>query len=323
MISPAERQIPNAEREKKMSNPLISIIVCTYNRGGLLQGCLESLAEQTLEASMFEVIVVDNNSTDNTLEIAGLFAKTTPNIRIFTEVILGHSHARNRGWREARGEYVAYIDDDAKASPDWCERILHAFKTVTPTPAAVGGQIHPFYEVPPPSWFTDDFEIRTWGGNAGFLELPRARYGFSGSNMAFQRKILERHGGFSSRYGIVDGTLRMGEDTEFFNRIYDEEPNFWYDPLIKVFHLVPKRNFKVIYRIGRSYNCAQSFACINGEPKKIVDYAKCFADILFSLSRALRAILISGSGFRRESVKFLEKVGCSLGLIIARKQIRD
>lgn len=323
MILSAGQQLLNVDQVRRLNSIQISVVVCTYNRSELLWGCLESLAKQTLEVGLFEVIVVDNNSTDNTLEIADQFAKTLPNLIILSELNQGLSHARNRGWREAGGAYVAFIDDDARAAPDWCERILKAFNAVTPTPVAIGGQIHPWYEVPPPSWFTDDFEIRTWGKFAGFLELPRARYGFSGSNMAFQRQILERFGGFSPQYGIVGGKLRMGEDTEFFYRIYEEEPNFWYDPLIKVLHLVPKRNYNILYRISRSYSSAQSFAAINCESVKISDYAKCMTDILFSFSEAVRAILVSRSCMMRETVKFLEKVGRSLGLIIAIRQVRN
>lgn len=298
---------------------MISVVVCTYNRSELLYKCLQSLTGQTLDSSLFEVLILDNNSTDATPKIADRFVKNNQNFRNISELNQGLSHARNRGWREARGKYVAYIDDDAKATPDWCERILNVFNTVTPTPVAVGGQIHPFYEIPPPAWFTDDFEIRTWGEHSGFLELPRARSGFSGSNMAFQRRILERFGGFSTLFGIVGGKLRMGEDTEFFYRIYDEESNFWYDPLILVYHWVPKRNFSVMYRVSRSYNSARSFSYIQNKSISILDYVKCLAGILFCLYQTLRDMPKSGTSIKRESVKLLEKVGCSLGLIIVRK----
>lgn len=302
-----------------MSAPFLSIIVCTYNRADLLLGCLESLVLQVVGCRLFEVIIVDNNSTDNTQANVLEFIKKYPNFRYVSVRSQGLSHARNCGWRKARGKYVAYIDDDAKATPRWCERILNAFETVTPTPAAVGGQILPFYETTPPPWFTDDFEIRTWGTNAGFLEPPQAMYGFSGSNMAFPRRILERFGGFSTQFGIVGGKLRMGEDAEFFYRIYDEEPNFWYDPLIMVYHWVPARNLKVMSRIIRSYYCGQSLASMQGRTITVFDYAKCLTGILFCLFNALRAMPISVPGAKRESVKFLQQLGYLVGSIVVRK----
>lgn len=140
--------------ENLMNKLRLSIVVCTYNRADLLVDCLESLVNQDVDPESYEVIIVNNNSTDKTLEVVDRFAKKYPNIRTVQELNQGLSHARNRGWREARGKYVAYIDDDAKASPDWCKRILNTFSTVTPTPAAVGGQIFPYYETLPPAWFS-------------------------------------------------------------------------------------------------------------------------------------------------------------------------
>ena len=302
-----------------LNNIIISVVVCTYNRADLLSKCLQSLTEQTLDLSVFEVIVVDNNSTDTTIDVASQYAKNNRNIKVVSEFIQGHSQARNRGWQEAQGYYIAYLDDDAKAAPDWCERILNAFNSVNPMPVAVGGQIHPFYEIPPPLWFTDDFEIRTWGEDAGFLEPPRACYGFSGSNMAIQRSILERYGGFSSRYGIVQGKLRMGEDAEFFFRIYGQEPNFWYDPLIKVYHWVPKEKLNVWYRIIRSYNAGQSVALMQGRNTNVIDYLKCLTGISLGLLDSLRNMPISVVGTKRQTVKFLELLSCKLGLISVRK----
>ena len=232
---------------------LISVVISTYNRSELLKGCLESLTKQTANVTDYEVIIVDNNSSDKTEEVAGLFVKKYRNLRYVKEFSQGLSHVRNRGYKEALGQYVAYIDDDATASPDWIERILMVFKTITPKPVAVGGEILPFYEKQSPKWFTDDLETRTWGKEKGFLQPPTALYGFSGSNMVFIKEILESYGGFSSNLGMKGNKLRLGEETELFNRIYNEHPWFWYDPDIKVKHLVPLRNMTVSYRLKRAY----------------------------------------------------------------------
>lgn len=241
----------------------LTVIVCTYNRANLLQDCLQSLSNQTIGKSLYEVVVVINNSTDNSREVADDLVKRHTNFRVVEEDTQGLSHARNRGYREAWGEYVAYIDDDGKAFPDWAERILRAFETVVPEPVAVGGMILPLYKKSPPLWFTDDLEIRTWGDKKGFLQLPYAPYGFSGSNMAFRRSILESYGGFSTDFGMDGDKLRFGEDAELFSRIYSHHPWFWYDPDIKVQHLVPERNMKISYRIKRAYFVGISNVIIN------------------------------------------------------------
>lgn len=97
----------------------ISVVVCTFNRADILPLALQSLCEQTPHHDQTEIIVVDNNSPDNTRQVVDEFIEKYPNIRYCFEPIQGLSHARNRGWREARGEYVGYLDDDAKAPPEW------------------------------------------------------------------------------------------------------------------------------------------------------------------------------------------------------------
>lgn len=297
---------------------VVSVVVCTYNRSDLLSICLQSLEEQTLKSDCFEVLVVDNNCTDRTLEVVNGFVKNNSNFRYVTELNQGHSHARNRGWREATGEYVAYIDDDAKATPDWCEQILNAFNNVIPVPIAVGGQIFPFYETSPPTWFTDDFEIRTWGEKAGFLEPPRARYGFSGSNMAFQRKVLERCGGFSDHFGIVDGVLRMGEDTELFYRIYDDEPNFWYDPAVTVYHWTPRRNCTFSYRFIRGFRVGE--AAIHLQQRHILSekYARELICLFIVLLSAPYRLLIAKGLVKTEVARLFQEIGIKSGFLFGK-----
>lgn len=240
------------------------MIVCTFNQAGLLAGCLQSLADQSLDKANYEVIVVNNNSTDNTQEIAEAFAAVHTNYRILFETQQGLSYARNCGWKCAQGEIIAYIDDDAKASPDWGERILHAFESVSPKPIAVGGEIYPLYERTPPNWFVDEFEIRTWGTTARFLHPTRAweKVGFSGSNMAFQKQVLQELGGFSPLYGMAGERTVLGEETELFSRLYQKYPLLWYDPEIRVFHWTPLRNMKISYRFKRAFKSGQTFGRI-------------------------------------------------------------
>ena len=107
---------------------VLSIIVCTYNRESLLPLCLQSLTDQAIDKRLYEVIVVNNNSTDGTQEVAESFAEMSKNLRVVLERRQGLSHARNRGWMEAQGKFVAYIDDDAIAWPDWIYSILDFIK---------------------------------------------------------------------------------------------------------------------------------------------------------------------------------------------------
>jgi glycosyltransferase involved in cell wall biosynthesis len=243
----------------------LSVVVCTYNRAGWLAAALDSLSAQSLDPGRFEVLLVDNNSTDATAEVAARFQSRITNFRYLREERQGLSHARNLGWQSARGEFVAFMDDDARAAPDWCERIVTAFRTVTPRPVSVGGKILPLFEGPLPSWFTPEIEIRTWGERAGFLAGPRVHYGFSGSNMSFPREVLVRYGGFASGLGMQGRRIRVGEDSHLYNRIQEHEPLFWYDPQLIVHHLVPRRNLRIGYRLTRAYAAGRSVAFMRRE----------------------------------------------------------
>jgi glycosyltransferase involved in cell wall biosynthesis len=246
----------------------LSIIICTFNRAHLLFQALESLACQSIDPSLMEVLVVDNNSTDATREIAGQWQERFVHFHILGEVRQGLSHARNRGWKSARGCYVAFIDDDAKAAPDWAERLVRTFREVQPTPASVGGPILPWYDRTPPRWFLDSFETRTWGETSGFLDNHQARYGFSGSNMAFLRKHLVTLDGFDADYGMIGEQVRLGEETEFFMRLHTNEPRFWYESELKIYHYVSDKNMQLSFRFLRRFRSGQARAAL--DKRKVV-----------------------------------------------------
>lgn len=220
------------------NKPALSVVVCTYKRPELLQMCLDALSKQTLSMSEFEVIVIDNDPGQSAQSISCSCINGNLPVRYLCEKRVGVSFARDCGWKNARAEYVAFIDDDALASCDWCENILAAFRDIKPVPTAVGGPIYPWVTSPLPTWFDEDLEVRSWGDRAHYLVPPRAKIGFSGSNMAFPKKVLELYGGFNPAFGMSGGDIRMGEDTELFFRLFSHSPLFWYDPDIVVKHHV-------------------------------------------------------------------------------------
>jgi len=206
--------------------------------------------------------------------------KKNTNFKVVAEPQVGLCRARNRGWTESSGDYVAYIDDDAKATPDWCGKIIDAFEKVTPKPVAVGGEIHPWYETQPPIWFIDDFEIRSWGDTAKFIEN---KYGFSGSNMAFQTRLFDLYGGFPTEFGMVGKKLRIGDEANLFRKIYEKEPLLWYDPKILVYHWAPSKNMTVRYRLYRKYKAGEASVFLKDRKIFSVEYLKewgCFILLL-------------------------------------------
>ena len=126
-------------------NYLITVIICTYNRCDLLKSVMETLIDQKLPPDYYELIIVDNNSNDSTKEFVQKFTvqNSKYNIRYILEPNQGLSHARNRGWKEAKGEYVAYTDDDCKIPPEWLTVAKNTIEKYSPD--VFGGPYFAFY----------------------------------------------------------------------------------------------------------------------------------------------------------------------------------
>src|SRR5262249_27263865 len=128
----------------------------TYNRGELLADAVRSiLAQQHSDTPAFELIVVDNNSTDGTHEVIERFSTLDPRVRYVFEPQRGSSHGRNSGIRAARPPIVAFTDDDVGVKPGGLAGIMLAFGE-HPVTDAIGGRVLPIWPVPPPSWLTRD-----------------------------------------------------------------------------------------------------------------------------------------------------------------------
>ncbi len=214
---------------------LISVVVCTYNRSRLLKIMLDSLCQQELESSRFEVIVVDNNSQDDTRQVVEQFQKRLPQLRYILEMEQGLSNARNRGWREAGGEYVAYVDDDCKASPEWLKRAACVIGEVAPD--VFGGPYYAYYLTDKPAWFKDDYGTNVLTEKARLLN---AKEYLSGGNIFARRQLLGQSGGFAAEMGMKGSRIAYGEETIFQMKVRKDFPDvkIYYDPSVYVYHLV-------------------------------------------------------------------------------------
>lgn len=302
----------------------LSVIVCTKNRACRLLACLKTIVNQTLPAEEFEVIVVDNASVDDTRKMVEVFigANRTKNIKIVTESAIGHSQARNRGWREACGKYIAYLDDDVVAVPGWAMMIVDAFENNETIPSIVGGKIMPLYESKPPEWFLDSYEIRTWGEKKGFLVENEAKRGFSGANMAVRRELIEKCGGFSLDFGIVGGTFRAGEDTDLCKRIYLIDKNFWYDPAMIVYHRTPAAAMSLKNFFVRSFHCGKSAAFTYKKKMSWAGFFKTWLDFFVKFLFLPFKLIMRGAGYNRimhALVEGLDDIGFRLGYLVGRK----
>ena len=228
-------------RESSFS-PLISVVVCTYNRAKLLAGVLKTLCEQGLGASDYEVIVVDNNSNDDTPMTVERFCSQYANIQYYFEPHQGLSQARNLGWQEANGEYVAYIDDDCLASRRWLE-VAKDIITAR-TPLAFGGPYFAYSNSPKPRWFKDSYGSHVQGTTARWLSENEY---LDGGNFFVRRELLESLGGFDINFGMSGGRIGYGEETALLRKIRTTRQGelIYYDPRLYVHHLVAARKMNL------------------------------------------------------------------------------
>jgi O-antigen biosynthesis protein len=187
-------------------SPRVSVIVCSYNGGRTLEQCLRSLEE--LEYPNYEVIVVNDGSTDDTRSILSRF----PNVRVIHQENLGLSAARNAGLHAATGEILAYTDSDCFAEPDWLTHLVHHFQHTDA--AAVGGP-----NLSPDDGWMADCVAASPGQPMHVLEGDHVAEHIPGCNMAFRRESLLAIGGFDIQFH------KAGDDVDLCWRL--QQAGYW------------------------------------------------------------------------------------------------
>ena len=265
----------------------ISVVVCTYNREDLIAGCLNSLINQTADSTNFEILIIDNNSTDKTCEIIKKYL-CHKNFVLLHESKQGLSHARNRGIQEARGEYIAFLDDDARAHPDYVKNLEQILSQTEQHIDCLGGPILPFYTSPKPPWFKDTYEIRRSSPNPYFLKQGQS---FSGSNMIWNRNLLLVLGGFNPDFGVKGKYLTLGEETALFDKLWNtREPRLLFSPDLIVYHWVPAHKMTIHYRLKRAFAVGQSLELISKDYKSYKRIINGLALFGISVKLAFRAL---------------------------------
>jgi len=217
----------------------ISVIICTYNRCESLERTLKSFTEiSTPEGSSWELILVDNNSKDKTKILVEEFKKNCKlNIEYIFEEKPGLSHARNQGIKQAKGEIIAFTDDDVIVDRYWLSNIERAFEEHDVS--CVGGKILPIWEIPKPEWLIPQLHyilaLLDRGDKPFYLESPI----IWGANFSLKADIFGKYGGFDTNLGRIPGRLFAGEETEFARRILNEGEKILYDPNAVVYHYIP------------------------------------------------------------------------------------
>jgi glycosyltransferase involved in cell wall biosynthesis len=235
-----------------MNPPDISVVICTYNRASTLRQALRSVFAQNARDFFYQIIVVDNNSSDETPAIVeSMKADTTVDLRYLREVRQGNAYARNTGVLEAEASIIAFLDDDCIAHESWLATMKSAFDR-DPELAFVGGRVLPVWEVDPPAWLNAEhwspLALLDYGGAERTIDgqMPP---GLLTANLAVRRKVFEELGGFlPSLQRVRDGIGSM-EDHELLLRICRSGRRGLYLPdLVTWARVGPERVTKAYHR---------------------------------------------------------------------------
>lgn len=221
---------------------MISVVICTYNREQYIYECLSRVAKNTVKDG-WEIVLVNNNSTDNTAAECERFVKDymPKNYRYFVETQQGLSFARNRGIAEAHGDWLVFLDDDAMVEPDYIANLQKNLKEHSEA-KAFGGSIEPFFEGEAPAWLSPWTMIFVSAIDLGNAVVPFKNKQYPiGANMGISRAAIERVGVFNTALGRVGNNLLGGEEKDLFNRIRQAGIEILYFPDIKVRHCIPPK----------------------------------------------------------------------------------
>ena len=220
----------------------VSIVVSTHNRAHLLRPCLDALLRQCTDLSSYEIIVVDNNSTDGTPDVLADFVGRGLPLRALREPRQGVSYGRNAGIAHARGRIIAFTDDDIRVAPDWVSRIVRTFRGDAGVDC-IGGPVRPLWASLPPRWLDrrhwSPLSVTDYGGE-GFditADCPRC---LLTSNMAFRREVFDRIGAFSPEYP-------RSQDHELQVRFWASGGRARYVPELVVHTMVPESRMRTRY----------------------------------------------------------------------------
>jgi len=276
----------------------LSIIICSYNRASYISDALTSLYVQSSGLDNFEVIFVDNNSTDNTKEVYAQWRQTNTNgqFTFISETKQGASFARNTGAAIAKGEWVCFMDDDAVATTDYVKNIIKHIQD-QPFIVGFGGRIIPKYIPAEPKWMS--YYVSSLVGNFDYAPTACAfengKYPLE-SNMIVKKSVYDQIGGFNVNLPGVVGTLRIGgEGKELFYKIIALGHTIYYDPSICVHHVVEvkKLTSEYMYRVASGIGRGEKTRTLNisngAYLMKILEYLlKLGAGIILGIKYAIQ-----------------------------------
>ncbi|WP_016952273.1 glycosyltransferase family 2 protein [Anabaena sp. PCC 7108] len=232
----------------------ISAIICTHNRDTYLGAAIDSLLAQDFTTN-FEIVVVDNGSSDRTREVVEQRAADT-RLKYIFEPTLGLSVARNTGAKATSADIIAYLDDDAVASPQWLQVLSSAYEN-NPNIAIAGGKVTLIWpaNIEPPKWISPGLAANLGAYDLGdsivYIQQPGSTP--RGLNYSIRRSFLEDIGGFDPQLGRVGKNLLSNEELQMTEFALQGGWQVAYLPQALVAHNVAPERLKPSWFLNRGW----------------------------------------------------------------------
>lgn len=256
-----QRHTTTKQTSAKRTALRFSVIVCTYNRRTMVLSTLASLRRQTLPYEQFEVIVVDNGSSDGTLKAVQLYVnagkeqrseRESWRVHCLSELRNGLAHARNTGIQAAQGEFAVFLDDDSITDPHLLERLLEAYTSTHADAIAVHVRLQ--WEANRPHWLTDDLlDLLGYFAPAQTRTRLLAPNALSSCCFSARFAVIRAVGGFSPLLSKQPNQPTTLATDDFCRRLHDAGYTLWYEPQAFVSHRVPVARLQRAFFVGRAY----------------------------------------------------------------------
>ncbi|WP_434762337.1 glycosyltransferase family 2 protein [Vibrio fortis] len=230
---------------------MLSVVICTYNRASFLSIALESVCEQIVnQGDEVELLIIDNNSSDETSCVSDCFSNNYPFVKYFFERSQGLSNARNRALHEASFDYVAFLDDDAYVNDFWISSVINEIKKQEFD--FFGGPYYPWYKDGKLFLFDDRLASNIdWLGKLERRLLHEETV--SGGNCCFRKQVVLDNGGFNPDLGMNGQLVAYGEETEVQINLRKLGYTIGLLPSMSIQHYTPVSKQKLSWFIKRSY----------------------------------------------------------------------
>lgn len=236
--------------------PHVTIAIPTYDREKWLRETLAGLTTQDYPTDRLEILIIDNNSPDNTREVVASFSEAKHSPRHLLETQQGANFARNRALAEAQGEIIVYGDDDILMGATWLRELMQPFVNDPDQKiGAVAGEVVPVFPEGCPDWvrsFHEPQALRADMGPASPKQVPMS------ANLAFRRDVLREQGGWDTNVGRKGKRVFGGEENGPIRRLHQAGYEVWFAPRASVDHQMPKGRTTMRYVKRHAFDSACS-----------------------------------------------------------------